>query len=154
MKKILRWKWRVTMNRTGPQIPWQRRTRVNIVWIPGSPHILVSVLLFLNGFYSFKDHNSQSLKTIFSVEKKKTPRCSKYNVNNNRTKSTQKETQRTLIHQKYCLVPGKEYQESRRNKRQRQQPGTIPDLAYLHWERTGAPPSGPYSVSYLPQLFF
>ncbi|XP_060554544.1 WD repeat-containing protein 49-like, partial [Ruditapes philippinarum] len=48
---------------------------------------------------------------------------------------------------------GKEYQESRRNKRQRQQPGTIPDLAYLHWERTGAPPSGPYSVSYLP-LFF
>ncbi|KAL4216663.1 WD repeat-containing protein 49 [Mactra antiquata] len=49
-----------------------------------------------------------------------------------------------------CL--GKEYQETRRGKRQRQQPGTIPDLAYLHWERTGAPPSGPYSALDIPEL--
>ncbi|XP_053387026.1 WD repeat-containing protein 49-like isoform X3 [Mercenaria mercenaria] len=47
---------------------------------------------------------------------------------------------------------GKEYQETRRGKRQRQQPGTIPDLAYLHWERTGAPPSGPYSALDIPEL--
>lgn len=47
---------------------------------------------------------------------------------------------------------GKEYQETRRGKRQRQQPGTIPDLAYLHWERTGAPPSGPYSALEIPEL--
>ena len=32
-------------------------------------------------------------------------------------------------------------------KRERRQPGVIPDLAYLHWERTGQPPAGPYSVS-------
>ena len=42
---------------------------------------------------------------------------------------------------------GKDYQESRRRKRERRQPGTIPDLAYLHWERTGQAPAGPYSVS-------
>ena len=42
---------------------------------------------------------------------------------------------------------GKDYQELRVKKRERRQPGTIPDLPYLHWEKTGAPPAGPYSVS-------
>lgn len=43
-------------------------------------------------------------------------------------------------------VLGKDYQELRVQKRERRQPGTIPDLPYLHWERTGAPPAGPYSA--------
>ena len=42
---------------------------------------------------------------------------------------------------------GKDYQELRVKKRERRQPGVIQDLAYLHWERTGQPPAGPYSVS-------
>ncbi|KAK3094556.1 hypothetical protein FSP39_003370 [Pinctada imbricata] len=41
---------------------------------------------------------------------------------------------------------GKNYQESRVRKRERKQPGTIPDLPYLHWERTGQAPAGPYSA--------
>ncbi|XP_048251647.1 WD repeat-containing protein 49-like isoform X1 [Haliotis rufescens] len=43
-------------------------------------------------------------------------------------------------------VLGKDYQELRVRKRERRQPGTIPNLPYLHWERTGAPPAGPYSA--------
>ncbi|XP_059162775.1 WD repeat-containing protein 49-like isoform X2 [Physella acuta] len=43
-------------------------------------------------------------------------------------------------------VLGKDYQELRKQKRERRQPGTIPDLPYLHWEKTGAAPSGPYSA--------
>ncbi|XP_052213945.1 WD repeat-containing protein 49-like isoform X3 [Dreissena polymorpha] len=43
-----------------------------------------------------------------------------------------------------CL--GKSYKEKNEEKRQRRQPGTIPDLAYLHWERTGQAPAGPYSA--------
>ncbi|XP_025081449.1 WD repeat-containing protein 49-like isoform X2 [Pomacea canaliculata] len=43
-------------------------------------------------------------------------------------------------------VLGKDYQELRVQKRERRQPSTIPDLPYLHWERTGAPPAGPYSA--------
>ncbi|XP_076439227.1 cilia- and flagella-associated protein 337-like isoform X1 [Babylonia areolata] len=43
-------------------------------------------------------------------------------------------------------VLGKDYQELRVQKRERRQPGTIPDLPYLHWERTGQPPAGPYSA--------
>ena len=41
---------------------------------------------------------------------------------------------------------GKNYQELRVQKRERKQPSTIPDLPYLHWERTGHAPAGPYSV--------
>ncbi|CAH1788695.1 unnamed protein product [Owenia fusiformis] len=41
---------------------------------------------------------------------------------------------------------GKHYQEMRVNKRERRQPQTIPDLPYLHWEKTGAPPAGPYAA--------
>lgn len=44
------------------------------------------------------------------------------------------------------MFTGKSYKESREEKRQRRQPGTIPDLAYLHWEKTGQAPAGPYSV--------
>ncbi|XP_071492952.1 cilia- and flagella-associated protein 337-like [Diadema antillarum] len=40
---------------------------------------------------------------------------------------------------------GKEYQAVRMNKRERRQPGTIPDLPYLTWEKTGQPPAGPYA---------
>ncbi|WAR03587.1 WDR49-like protein [Mya arenaria] len=40
---------------------------------------------------------------------------------------------------------GKAY-KAREEKRQRRQPGTIPDLAYLHWETTGQAPAGPYSA--------
>ncbi|XP_062597738.1 WD repeat-containing protein 49-like [Saccostrea cucullata] len=40
---------------------------------------------------------------------------------------------------------GKHYQELRVQKRERKQPSTIPDLPYLHWERTGHAPAGPYS---------
>eukprot|EP00057_Strongylocentrotus_purpuratus_P020337 XP_011674811.1 PREDICTED: WD repeat-containing protein on Y chromosome [Strongylocentrotus purpuratus] len=40
---------------------------------------------------------------------------------------------------------GKQYQEVRKNKRERKQPGTIPDLPYLSWERTNQPPAGPYA---------
>ncbi|XP_056003962.1 WD repeat-containing protein 49-like isoform X2 [Ostrea edulis] len=40
---------------------------------------------------------------------------------------------------------GKNYQELRVQKRERKQPSTIPDLPYLHWERTGHAPAGPYS---------
>ncbi|KAJ8307877.1 hypothetical protein KUTeg_014571 [Tegillarca granosa] len=43
-------------------------------------------------------------------------------------------------------VLGKNYQEARVRKRERRQPGTIPDLPYLHWERTGQAPAGPYSA--------
>ncbi|KAK7491119.1 hypothetical protein BaRGS_00017683, partial [Batillaria attramentaria] len=43
-------------------------------------------------------------------------------------------------------VLGKDYQELRVQKRERRQPGTIPDLPYLHWERTGQPPAGPFSA--------
>lgn len=43
-------------------------------------------------------------------------------------------------------VLGNNYKEARVRKRQRRQPGTIPDLAYLHWETTGQPPAGPYSA--------
>ncbi|CAL1538101.1 unnamed protein product [Lymnaea stagnalis] len=43
-------------------------------------------------------------------------------------------------------VLGKDYKNLRVQKRERRQPGTIPDLPYLHWERTGAPPAGPYSA--------
>ena len=32
-------------------------------------------------------------------------------------------------------------------KRARRQPEIIQDLAYLHWEKTGQPPLGPYGVS-------
>ena len=46
-----------------------------------------------------------------------------------------------------CVVLGKDYQELRVKKRQRRQPGTIPNLPYLHWEKTGDPPAGPYAVS-------
>ncbi|KAK6184641.1 hypothetical protein SNE40_007075 [Patella caerulea] len=42
---------------------------------------------------------------------------------------------------------GKDYQELRVCKRERRQPSTIPNLPYLHWEKTGQPPAGPYSVS-------
>ncbi|KAL3885534.1 hypothetical protein ACJMK2_025586 [Sinanodonta woodiana] len=42
-------------------------------------------------------------------------------------------------------ILGKDYQELRSNKRERRQPGTIPDLPYLHWEKTGQAPAGPYS---------
>jgi len=45
------------------------------------------------------------------------------------------------------MFSGKSYKESREDKRRRRQPGTIPDLAYLHWEKTGQAPAGPYSVS-------
>ena len=45
------------------------------------------------------------------------------------------------------FTTGKNYQELRVKKRQRRQPGIIPDLPYLHWERTGDPPAGPYAVS-------
>ncbi|XP_077981287.1 cilia- and flagella-associated protein 337-like isoform X2 [Glandiceps talaboti] len=41
---------------------------------------------------------------------------------------------------------GKEYQESRVTKRERRQPGVIPNLPYLHWESTGQPPAGPYAA--------
>ncbi|XP_030855739.1 WD repeat-containing protein 49 isoform X2 [Strongylocentrotus purpuratus] len=41
---------------------------------------------------------------------------------------------------------GKQYQEVRKNKRERKQPGTIPDLPYLSWERTNQPPAGPYAA--------
>ncbi|KAL5019580.1 hypothetical protein ScPMuIL_002472 [Solemya velum] len=41
---------------------------------------------------------------------------------------------------------GKDYQELRVKKRERRQPGLIEDLPYLHWERTGAAPTGPYSA--------
>lgn len=44
-------------------------------------------------------------------------------------------------------LSGKDYQELRVQKRERRQPGTIPNLPYLHWEHTGQPPAGPYSVS-------
>ncbi|XP_041458844.1 WD repeat-containing protein 49-like isoform X1 [Lytechinus variegatus] len=40
---------------------------------------------------------------------------------------------------------GKQYQEVRKNKRERKQPGTIPDLPYLTWEKTNQPPAGPYA---------
>ncbi|XP_041356070.1 WD repeat-containing protein 49-like [Gigantopelta aegis] len=43
-------------------------------------------------------------------------------------------------------VLGKDYQELRIRKRERRQPGTIPNLPYLHWERTGQAPAGPYSA--------
>lgn len=43
-------------------------------------------------------------------------------------------------------ITGKNYQELRVQKRERKQPSTIPDLPYLHWERTGHAPAGPYSV--------
>ncbi|KAK3590864.1 hypothetical protein CHS0354_033793 [Potamilus streckersoni] len=43
-------------------------------------------------------------------------------------------------------ILGKDYQELRSNKRERRQPGTIPDLPYLHWEKTGQAPAGPYSA--------
>ena len=46
------------------------------------------------------------------------------------------------------VVIGKQYQEQRMKKRERKQPGTIPDLPYLNWEKTGQPPSGPFAVSY------
>ncbi|XP_021372287.1 WD repeat-containing protein 49-like isoform X3 [Mizuhopecten yessoensis] len=42
-----------------------------------------------------------------------------------------------------CL--GKNYQETRVRKRERKQPGTIPNLPYLTWEKTGQAPAGPYS---------
>ncbi|XP_064596054.1 WD repeat-containing protein 49-like isoform X2 [Liolophura sinensis] len=41
---------------------------------------------------------------------------------------------------------GKDYQELRVKKRVRRQPNTIPNLPYLHGERTGQPPAGPYSA--------
>ena len=48
----------------------------------------------------------------------------------------------------FCFLPlGKQYQEQRMKKRERKQPGTIPDLPYLNWEKTGQPPSGPFAVS-------
>lgn len=43
-------------------------------------------------------------------------------------------------------ISGQHYQEKRKQKRERKQPSTIPDLPYLHWERTGAPPAGPYNA--------
>ncbi|XP_021372288.1 WD repeat-containing protein 49-like isoform X4 [Mizuhopecten yessoensis] len=43
-----------------------------------------------------------------------------------------------------CL--GKNYQETRVRKRERKQPGTIPNLPYLTWEKTGQAPAGPYSA--------
>ncbi|XP_070547299.1 LOW QUALITY PROTEIN: cilia- and flagella-associated protein 337-like [Ptychodera flava] len=50
---------------------------------------------------------------------------------------------------------GVEYKETRVTKRERRQPGTIPDLPYLHWERTGQPPAGPYALQdkYKPMLW-
>ncbi|XP_022090760.1 WD repeat-containing protein 49-like isoform X1 [Acanthaster planci] len=36
---------------------------------------------------------------------------------------------------------GKEYQELRSKKRERKQPGTIPELPYLHWEKIPAAPA-------------
>ncbi len=50
-----------------------------------------------------------------------------------------------------CLI-GKDYAETRVKKRERRQPQTIPDLPYLHWEKTGQPPAGPYAVSHPPPL--
>ena len=44
------------------------------------------------------------------------------------------------------MLTGKDYQELRVKKRQRRQPGTIPNLPYLYWEKTGDPPAGPYAV--------
>ncbi|XP_067941731.1 cilia- and flagella-associated protein 337-like [Watersipora subatra] len=41
---------------------------------------------------------------------------------------------------------GQRYQEERKQKRERKQPSNIPNLPYLHWERTGAPPAGPYNA--------
>ncbi|KAK2183025.1 hypothetical protein NP493_327g03000 [Ridgeia piscesae] len=43
-----------------------------------------------------------------------------------------------------CL--GKGYQELKVRKRARRQPEIIQDLPYLHWERTGQPPLGPYGA--------
>ena len=45
-----------------------------------------------------------------------------------------------------AVLTGKDYQELRVKKRQRRQPGTIPNLPYLYWEKTGDPPAGPYAV--------
>ncbi|XP_076081504.1 cilia- and flagella-associated protein 337-like isoform X1 [Mytilus galloprovincialis] len=50
------------------------------------------------------------------------------------------------IHVWDTTILGKEYQETRTKKRERKQPGNIPDLPYLHWERTGQAPAGPYSA--------
>ena len=47
----------------------------------------------------------------------------------------------------FVYILGKQYQELRVQKRERRQPGSIPDLPYLHWEKTGAPPAGPFAVS-------
>lgn len=49
----------------------------------------------------------------------------------------------------FCCILGKDYQELRVRKRERRQPEIIKDLSYLHWERTGQPPAGPFAVSYL-----
>jgi len=49
-----------------------------------------------------------------------------------------------------CIInklAGKGYQELKVRKRARRQPEIIQDLPYLHWERTGQPPLGPYGVS-------
>ncbi|XP_074661966.1 cilia- and flagella-associated protein 337-like isoform X2 [Tubulanus polymorphus] len=43
-----------------------------------------------------------------------------------------------------CL--GKSYQEYHSNKRERRQPEIIPDLPYVHQDRSVAPPVGPYSA--------
>ncbi|ELU05069.1 hypothetical protein CAPTEDRAFT_229382 [Capitella teleta] len=41
---------------------------------------------------------------------------------------------------------GKDYQELRVRKRERRQPEIIKDLPYLHWEKTGQPPAGPFAA--------
>ncbi|XP_033126562.1 WD repeat-containing protein 49-like isoform X2 [Anneissia japonica] len=47
---------------------------------------------------------------------------------------------------------GKGYQEVRSRKRERKQPGTIPDLPYLTSERTGQTPAGPYGALIVNEL--
>ncbi|XP_071942088.1 cilia- and flagella-associated protein 337-like isoform X2 [Antedon mediterranea] len=47
---------------------------------------------------------------------------------------------------------GKGYQEIRSRKRERKQPGTIPDLPYLTSDKTGQPPAGPYGALVVNQL--
>ncbi|XP_069101965.1 cilia- and flagella-associated protein 337-like isoform X5 [Argopecten irradians] len=57
---------------------------------------------------------------------------------------TEPDTHRFNTWDNTCL--GKNYQETRVRKRERKQPGTIPNLPYLTWEKTGQAPAGPYSL--------
>ncbi|XP_013414484.2 WD repeat-containing protein 49-like [Lingula anatina] len=62
----------------------------------------------------------------------------------------QPESYRFNTWDKTCL--GKTYQETRTHKRERRQPKVMPNLPYLHWERTGDPPAGPFAALEMNEL--